>query len=160
MSREHVREVGRYARFCDVVSGLGAGTVAGPRVRVHAVETIGAGKFGEIRVRGGDRSTFTRAQILGGIETEAGGRSARAADLASMIRGAEGMGGVFDHMQAVLDRGFMDLDAHRSAGEMHRDHSLEVGGLGVERLGREVEGVWLNVYQDWLKPVAHSGESG
>ncbi len=106
------------------------------------VQAVHGNPIGQLIVIGGDHATFTRGEILVGIETETGQRTGGAADHSALVTRTGSMRGIFDDDQTVLlGNRFDAIHIARQAAKVHgddglrarRDDFLNVGRIDIER---------------------------
>lgn len=107
-----------------------------------------AASFGPGVVVGADHPPFPGGDRLGGIEAEAG-KIADLADHTPFVAGGKGMGGIFDHGQAMFLGYSLDgVQVGGQTGDVDGDDGFGAGGDGrFEQIGVEVEIVGADVYQ-------------
>lgn len=144
------------------LKGIQAAVVADHFVVVllaAAVRAKGAGQVGGVVVVGDQQAAITKCpQVLAG-EKGVGPSVPYGARMLTLVPRAEGLGAVFDNLEAVLVGNRHDLvHLGRVAVQMNGHEGLGVRGKSrTNGGGVDVEGVWVNIREHW--GCAHTADA-
>lgn len=126
---------------------------------VHEAEVLKLidAQFGP-RVRAYNSSTLEGIEYLGGMEAKHR-QIAMAQDAAAGVAHGKGMGGIVDHLEAVIVSDA--LDPGSVTGPAIAVHRHNCGGLrgdgGFDAVRVQVQGFGIDVHKDWFNAIPQQG---